>query len=52
VKELEKQVDSLKQAGRREALIRADKALPYGDVVEVMGILQAAKISDIRIAVK
>ena len=52
VKELEGRVDSLKQPARRQALIRADKELPYGNVVEVMGILQAAKISDISIAVK
>lgn len=52
VKELEGRVDALDRPGRREALIRADKALPYGDVVEVMGILQAGKISNIRIAVK
>lgn len=52
VKELEGRVGALDRPGQREALIRADKALPYGDVVEVMGILQAAKISNIRIAVK
>lgn len=52
VKELEGRVEGFDRPGRREALIRADKALPYGDVVEVMGILQAAKISNIRIAVK
>lgn len=52
LEELERKVADFKEPGRRQALIRADKTLPYGDVVQVMGILQAAKISDISIAVK
>ncbi len=34
------------------AVIKADKGLPYGEVVEVMGILQSANIMDISVAVK
>jgi biopolymer transport protein ExbD len=33
-------------------VIRADKNLPYGDVIQVMGILQNAGIPDISVAVK
>ncbi|CAI2718954.1 ExbD/TolR family protein [Nitrospina watsonii] len=52
VKELEAKVEAIESPALQQALIRADKALPYGQVVEVMGILQAAKIADISIAVK
>ena len=34
------------------AVIRADKNLPYGDVIKIMGVLQSAKILDIGVAVK
>ena len=34
------------------AIIRADKSLPYGDVIQVMGLLQKKGIPDISIAVK
>jgi biopolymer transport protein ExbD len=34
------------------ALIRADKSLPYGDVIQVMGLLQKKGIPDISVAVK
>ena len=34
------------------AVIRADKNLPYGNVIKIMGILQGAKILDIGVAVK
>ena len=34
------------------AIIRADKSLPYGDVIQVMGILQKKGIPDISVAVK
>jgi biopolymer transport protein ExbD len=36
----------------REAIIRADKNLPYGDVIKVMGMLQNAQILNIGVAVK
>ena len=34
------------------AIIRADKSLPYGDVIQVMGMLQKKGIPDISVAVK
>jgi len=34
------------------AIIRADKSLPYGDVIQVMGLLQKKGIPDISVAVK
>jgi biopolymer transport protein ExbD len=34
------------------AIIRADKSLPYGDVIQVMGFLQKKGIPDISVAVK
>ena len=37
---------------RQTAIIRADKVLPYGEVIEVMGLLQKAGIPDISVAVK
>jgi biopolymer transport protein ExbD len=36
----------------REAIIRADKNLPYGDVIKIMGMLQNAQILNIGLAVK
>jgi biopolymer transport protein ExbD len=37
---------------KKSAVIRADKSLPYGEVVEVMGIFQHQGIKDIGIVVK
>jgi len=37
---------------KQTAVIRADKILPYGDVIEVMGLLQKAGVLDISVAVK
>ena len=37
---------------KNTAIIRADKNLPYGDVIKIMGILQSARILDISVAVK
>jgi len=37
---------------KQNAVIRADKVLPYGEVIEVMGLLQKAGIPDISVAVK
>ncbi|MFQ5449320.1 MAG: ExbD/TolR family protein [Nitrospinaceae bacterium] len=37
---------------KRTAIIRADKNLPYGDVIKVMGILQSSGVRDISVAVK
>ena len=39
-------------ASKKSAIIRADKNLPYGNVIKVMGMLQSAKILDIGVAVK
>ena len=49
---LEQFLAKLEKADDKKALIRADKELPYGDVVEVMGVLQAAQVLDISVAVK
>ena len=40
------------QEEKRTAIIRADKSLPYGDVIRVMGVIQGAGITDISVAVK
>jgi biopolymer transport protein ExbD len=37
---------------QKTAIIRADKNLPYGNVIKVMGILQSAGVPDISVAVK
>jgi len=37
---------------KQSAIIRADKTLPYGDVIHVMGLLQKKGIPDISVAVK
>ena len=37
---------------KQTAIIRADKVLPYGEVIEVMGLLQKAGVPDISVAVK
>jgi len=37
---------------KQSAIIRADKSLPYGDVIHVMGLLQKKGIPDISVAVK
>lgn len=53
--DLEFSITSAESAGEKKgksALIRADKNLPYGDVIKVMGILQSAGIPDISVAVK
>jgi biopolymer transport protein ExbD len=38
--------------GQRSAVIKADKRLTYGKVIEVMGLCQASGIGDIAVAVK
>ena len=37
---------------KQTAIISADKVLPYGEVIQVMGLLQKAGIPDISVAVK
>jgi biopolymer transport protein ExbD len=50
---LETQIKSeMKTAARGSAIIKADKRLPYGNVVKVMGIVKDAKIRDIGVAVR
>jgi biopolymer transport protein ExbD len=50
--ELESSLEKIETEKRKTALIRADKNLPYGDVIKVMGILQEGGIPDISVAVK
>jgi biopolymer transport protein ExbD len=38
--------------GQRSVVIKADKRLAYGKVIEVMGLCQAAEVADIAVAVK
>lgn len=50
---LETQIKSeMKTAARGSAIIKADKRLPYGNVVKVLGIVKDAKIRDIGVAVR
>lgn len=52
ISELEISLKDIQGKEKAQALIRADKNLPYGDVVRVMGILQAESILDISVAIK
>ena len=50
---LEQALRKLDVKGRKQtAIISADKVLPYGEVIQVMGLLQKAGIPDISVAVK
>lgn len=49
---LENRLKILSREGRRMALVRADKRLDYGRVVEILGICRAVGIHEIGIAVK
>ena len=50
---LEQTLRKLDVKGKKQtAIIRADKMLPYGEVIQVMGLLQKAGIPDISVAVK
>jgi len=50
---LEQTLRKLDVKGKQQtAIIRADKVLPYGEVIQVMGLLQKAGIPDISVAVK
>ena len=50
---LEQALKKLDVKGRKQtAIIKADKLLPYGEVIQVMGLLQKAGIPDISVAVK
>lgn len=51
--QLEERIRAAGAAHRQQAVIvKADKRLAYGKVIEVMGVCQAAGISDIAVAVK
>ena len=50
--QLEASLAQLKKPQEVKTIIRADKDIAYGDVVKVMGLLQAAKVTDISVAVK
>ena len=50
---LEQALRKLDVKGKKQtAIIKADKVLPYGEVIQVMGLLQKAGIPDISVAVK
>ena len=52
IEELELALSKIPSSQNNSAIIRADKNLPYGNVIKVMGILQTAQILDIGVAVK
>ena len=49
---LEQQLQPAGDDTQRSAIIKADKRLSYGKVIEIMGLCQAAGIADIAVAVK
>ena len=52
LKSLESALKKIDTDKKKAAIIRADKNLPYGDVIKVMGMLQSARILDISVAVQ
>lgn len=52
LQQLESQLRETLKTTPPSATIKADKALPYGNVIKVMGILQSVKIKEISVAVK
>jgi biopolymer transport protein ExbD len=51
--QLEQQLQPTGEAeGERSVVIKADKRLAYGKVIEIMGLCQTAGIPDIAVAVK
>ena len=52
LKQLEASLAILKKPQEVKTLIRADEGIKYGFVVKVMGLLQAAQVTDISVAVK
>ena len=52
LEEFESTLSKISVSKKKSAIIRADKNLPYGNVIKVMGMLQNAKILDIGVAVK
>ena len=52
LEEFESAISKISVSKNNAAVIRADKNLPYGNVIKVMGVLQSAQILDIGVAVK
>ncbi len=52
LKELEIKIAEYAKSEKATAIIKADKELPYGNVVEVMGVIQSSGIDDISVAVE
>ena len=52
LKSLESALKKIDTDKKKAAIIRADKNLPYGDVIKVMGMLQSARVLDISVAVQ
>jgi biopolymer transport protein ExbD len=52
LEEFELALSKISLSKNNAAVIRADKNLPYGNVIKIMGMLQSAKILDIGVAVK
>ena len=52
LEEFESALSRISPSKKKSAIIRADKNLPYGNVIKVMGMLQSAQILDIGVAVK
>ncbi|MBT3514505.1 MAG: biopolymer transporter ExbD [Nitrospina sp.] len=52
LEEFESALSKISGTKRNGAIIRADKNLPYGNVIKIMGLLQNAQILDIGVAVK
>jgi biopolymer transport protein ExbD len=50
--ELEQHLQPAGDDAQRSVIIKADKRLSYGKVIEIMGLCQAAGITDIAVAVK
>ncbi len=51
LKSLSAIIESESNIPKRSALIRADKSLPYGFVIKVLGILKASGLQEVGIAV-
>ena len=52
LREFKTALSKIDASKKNTAVIRADKNLPYGDVIKIMGMLQSVQILDIAVAVK
>jgi biopolymer transport protein ExbD len=52
LEELTQQLQSQGQSHTRSVIIRADKRLPYGQVITVLGLVRQANVHDIAVAVR